>query len=91
MKDYSYRCISYNIRSCTYNDMCGMATSVKYETMLRYCDIKETMNKVIKDLFPFNRHEDKYEISYWKSLLRQTPCYYVKCKGIAYIFTKGRD
>ena len=89
MKEYTYRCSSYELTKCSYNDMRGMAVLVKYETMLKHCDIKETMNKVVSNLFPFNRNKDEHEITYWKSFLRRTPCYYVRYKGIDYIFTKG--
>jgi hypothetical protein len=86
MKPYTYKGTDNNLRSCDARDMFDMSKEVQYSSMLRNCDIIVVMNAIYPKLFPHNRHNEGYRLSYHKSMVRKKHCYYLMCKGTAYIF-----
>jgi len=91
---YSYETNCVGSTAHAIQSMIDRARSVTLQTIRRHCaELAEFERRMGYDTGSERgglRLRDDYHVSYFKSVYRGRPCYYVRHSAIEYIWTKGR-
>lgn len=87
MNGYSYNTCCVNADGESITDMIDKTREITARTFFKHISLKE-----VSTLLGYDRHfpiKNDYHVSYYKSVFKNEPCYYLTHSAIEYIWTKN--